>query len=209
MTVLRPDQRPRAAPVAVTVSPKKSGNRFGLASGHCVSNAGGAARTVVYTNTQSRQTVGRISTQYFPRSKMDVASVNTGGFSADVYGNGTTTYHVVGATFPGPGDLVTADGRVSGEVRFVTVENTDNTINVQGFPIIDLTVASKSGATVCQPGDSGGPWYVHTDNTDEIRAAGQQVAEREDPDGKLDPSVCAYQQINNILSLVNGTILIA
>lgn len=81
---------------------KKSGNRFGLASGHCVSNAGGAAGTVVYTNTKSRQTVGRISVQYFPGSKIDVASVNTGGFSANVYGNGTTTYSVVGATFPDP-----------------------------------------------------------------------------------------------------------
>jgi hypothetical protein len=36
-----------------------------------------------------------------------------------------------------------------------------------------------------------------------------QVAEREDPNGRLDPSVCAYQQINNILTLVNGTILTA
>jgi hypothetical protein len=188
---------------------KKSGNRFGLASGHCASNAGGAAGTVVYTNTKNRQTVGRISVQYFPGSKIDVASVNTGGFSANVYGNGTTTYTVVGATFPGPGDLVTADGRVSGEVLSVKIENTGNTINVQGFPIIDLTVASKKGATVCQPGDSGGPWYVHIGETDEVSAAGQQVAEREDPNGKLDPSVCAYQQINNILTLVNGTILAA
>lgn len=104
---------------------------------------------------------------------------------------------------------MTADGRVSGEVRSVKVENTGNTINVQGFPIIDLTVASKKGATVCQPGDSGGPWYVHIGETDEVRAAGQQVAEREDPNGMLDPSVCAYQQINNILTLVNGTILTA
>ena len=151
--------------------------------------------------------MGRISTQYFPGSKIDVASVNTGGFSGKVYANGTTTYSVVGATFPGPGVKVTADGRVSGEVRFVTVENTDNTINVQGFPIIDLTVASKSGATVCQPGDSGGPWYVHVGNTGGVSAAGQQVAEREDPNGQLDPSVCAYQQINDILTLVNGTIL--
>jgi hypothetical protein len=116
---------------------------------------------------------------------------------------------VVGVTFPGPGDLVTADGRVNGEGRLVTVENTDNTINVQGFPIIDLTVASKSGATVCQPGDSGGPWYVHIGNTDGVSAAGQQVAEREDQNGQLDPSVCAHQQINNILALVNGVILMA
>jgi hypothetical protein len=45
--------------------------------------------------------------------------------------------------------------------------------------------------------------------TDGVSAVGQQVAEREDPNGKLDPSVCAYQQINNILTLVNGTILTA
>jgi hypothetical protein len=161
------------------------------------------------TNTHRTQTVGRISTQFFPRSKMDVASVNRGPFFGSVWGNGSTNYGVVGTTFPGRGFRLTADGRVSGEVRLVTVENTNNTINIQGFPIIDLTVASKPGATVCQPGDSGGPWYVHIGSTGRVDAAGQQVAEREDPDGQLDPSVCAYQQINNILRLVRGKILIS
>ena len=184
-----------------------SGNRFGLASGHCVANAGGASGTVVHTNTSSTKTVGKISTQYFPSTKYDIASVNTGGFSGSVYGNGTTTYGILAKEFPGQGDLVTADGRVSGEVRDVTVENTDNTINVQGFPIVNLTVASKSGATVCQGGDSGGPWYVHDGDTDGVWAAGQQVGEREDPDGALDPSVCIYEQIGNILSKVNGSLL--
>jgi hypothetical protein len=159
------------------------------------------------TNTHRTQTVGRISSQFFPRSKMDVASVNRGPFFGSVWGNGTTNYGVVGTTFPGRGFRLTADGRVSGEVRLVTVENTNNTINIQGFPIIDLTVASKRGATVCQPGDSGGPWYVHIGSTGLVDAAGQQVAEREDPNGQLDPSVCAYQQINNILRLVRGKIL--
>jgi hypothetical protein len=186
---------------------KNSGNNFGLASGHCVSDAGGKSGTVVHTNTSSTKTVGKISTQYFPSTKIDIASVNTGGFAPLVYGNGTATYGVVGQDFPTQGDQLTADGRVSGEVRGVTVENTDNTINVSGFPIKDLTVASKPGATVCQGGDSGGPWYVHLGATDGVDAAGTQVGEREDPDGQLDPSVCVYEQIGAILSLVNGTLL--
>lgn len=184
-----------------------SGNRFGLASGHCVSDAGGVSGTVVHTNTSSTQTVGEISTEYFPSTQYDIASVNTGGFSPNVYGNGTTTYGILAKEFPGPGDEVTSSGQVSGEVRGVTVENTDNDISVYGHAITAVTLASKSGAVICQQGDSGGPWYVHDGNTDGVWAAGMQVAFREDPNGNPDPSVCAYQQIANILTKVNGSLL--
>ena len=186
---------------------KNTGNVFGMAAGHCVKDAGAGPSSFARTNTSSPRVMGQIQTQYFPSSKNDLASVSGGPFSPHVYGDGTTTYNILAKVFPGPKDLVTADGQKTGEVRGVTVENIDQIITVEGNQLNNLTVASKANTTVCQVGDSGGPWFVHDGNTNGVWAAGQQIAERIDQNGVRDPTVCVYGQIGNLLSLVNGNLL--
>jgi hypothetical protein len=68
-----------------------------------------------------------------------------------------------------------------------------------------MTLAQKTGSTVCQGGDSGGPWYQHTNSGYSVEAVGIQEGEII-VDGVPDPSYCAYEQINDMLSLVKGTI---
>lgn len=186
---------------------KNTGNVFGMAAGHCVGQAGAGPSSFARTNTSSPRVMGQIQTQYWPGSKNDIASVSGGPFSPHVYGNGTTSYNILAKVFPGPGDLVTISGKTTGEVRGVTVENIDQIITVEGNQLNNLTVASKANTTVCQVGDSGGPWFVHNGNTNGVWAAGQQVAERIDQKGVRDPTVCVYGQIGNLLALVNGNLL--
>jgi hypothetical protein len=189
-------------------SGKNTGTIYGLASGHCVKDAGAGPSSFVHTNTSSTQMVGQIQTQYFPSTQYDIASVSGGPFSPHVYGNGSTTYNVLAKVFPEKGDEVTISGRKTGEVRGVTVENTDNNISVYGHPVTAVTLATKPGTVVCQEGDSGGPWFVHDGNTNGVWAAGIQNAFRVDLDTDLnDYSVCAYQQIGNVLAKVGGNLL--
>jgi hypothetical protein len=150
-------------------------------------------------------TLGTINTEYLDSQHFDAASIS-GSFSPYVWGDNGATYNVVGTEKPVVGDLVTADGRVSGEVRDVKVESVDQTIYVAdcGCNIYFATVATKTGATVCQVGDSGGPWYVHNNTQSQIFAAGLQSAERQDENGDRDPSVCVYEQIGYWLNNVTG-----
>ncbi len=189
-------------------SGKATGTIYSLASGHCVRDSGAGPSSFVHTNTSSTQMMGQIQTQYFPSTQYDIASVSGGPFSPHAYGNGSTSYNVLAKVFPGTGDQVSISGRTTGEVRGVTVENIDNDISVYGFPITAVTLATKPGAVVCQEGDSGGPWFVHDGNTSGVWAAGLQNAFRQDLDtGEDDFSVCAYQQIGNVLAKVNGNLL--
>lgn len=183
----------------------KDGNTFSSTASHCVKDAGADSGSAVYTNIGTTQTYGHVATQYLGSHSFDVASIS-GDFNPHVWGDNGTTYSVVGTEKPLRGDLVTADGRLSGEVRGVKVENVDQDIYVSdcGCNIVYATVATKSGATVCQVGDSGGPWYVHNNTDTEIFAAGLQSAERQDEQGNPDPSVCVYEQIRYWLNNITG-----
>jgi hypothetical protein len=182
----------------------KTGAVYSFASGHCLKDSGDHLGAKVYTNTKSRKTLGTVAAQYYPRTHMDFSSVR-GNFAGVVYGNGTKTYDVISIAMPPRGYKVTADGRVSGQVNGVTVESINQDITVSGVPLINMTVASKSGATVCQPGDSGGPWFIQYGKS-QAYAIGLQVGERINEDGVRDPSVCVYEQIGNMLSVANGSI---
>ena len=46
----------------------------------------------------------------------------------------------------------------------------------------------------------------HNNTTTQVTGVGIQTAVRENPDGSLDPSVCVYEKLPDMLTLVNGTI---
>jgi hypothetical protein len=180
--------------------------RYMTTADHCVIDAGGGYGTDVYTNTATQVTMGTVAGEYLSSKHIDVATIK-GNFYPIVYGN--AEYTVIGALKAEVGDLVSADGKVSGEVQKVRVESVDQNIYVSdcGCTIYFATVATKSGATVCQVGDSGGPWFEHTNSAADIYAVGSQSGERQDENGKLDPSVCVYEQMPYILDITDGAIL--
>jgi hypothetical protein len=135
----------------------------------------------------------------------DISSV-VGQFGPYVWGNNSASFNVIGSIFPGVGAGVTSDGMATGEVRGVTITKTNAEVEDPNDNLLyDMTLAQKPGSTVCQGGDSGGPWYQHTSSPYPVEAVGIQEGEII-VDGVPDPSYCAYEQINDMLSLVKGTI---
>ncbi len=184
-----------------------TGATFTFVADHCVKDAGGSSGTEIFTNNTTTQNFGDVSTEYLDSRRRDVASV-VGQYAGRVWGNSTTNYAVIGAELAPKGAGVTFSGRIYGEVRDVTVENINQDIPIlnTGITILDATVATKTGSNVCNLGDSGGPWIQHNNTANQVNAVGIQSAVRINPDGSVDPSVCVYEQITNMLSLVNGTI---
>jgi hypothetical protein len=192
--------------------PNSSGGTdyYSMTAGHCATAAGAGVGKGVYTNLNHSYKYGTVAVNYFTSDHDDVVAIGPGSYadSGEVWGDNGVFYTVKGTTKPLAGQAATADGAVSHEVTGVTIENVDNDIYEADFStwIYFVTIASKSGATVCQDGDSGGPWYVHIGSTGGVNAAGTQAVQRIDPDGKPDPSVCGYQQIGWTLGKTGGKI---
>jgi len=178
---------------------KRSGTLFMLTAGHCVGGHGG----YVYTNLSQHLSMGRISTNYYGTASADIASM-TGLFAPGiVYGGGGAVLNITGEYTATKGSAVTIDGQRSGEVRdnTVTAANTYITYS-NGYVIDPVDTTYKAGSTSCQGGDSGAPVLNITNS---VKAAGILVAILV-VNGVPDPSRCAFQPANALLSYINGTL---
>lgn len=178
-----------------------SGKSFILTAGHC---DGG---TSWYTNRSDPQYMGYTSTDYLQSGyDQDLLSIR-GNAAGYVWGDGTDVFTVVSAFDPGIGQLVTVDGSITGEVRTAAVTDTYLCEEIEDaygeYTACDTAIAEKSGATLCQEGDSGAPVYQHVGSTVTVKAVGILIAGYGDASAS---SECLYQMIGPALSLVNGSI---
>ncbi len=179
-----------------TVIGNNSGHTFMLMAGHCAEGVG----FPIFTDGVEMGTVTNVR---LCNDCIDSATVS-GTYSDTIWGgsaNGSgPLYEEDGSLFAMPGQgsasLVTADGAVTGEVRGVTVIAVNQYVAFNdGFTTRYITEATKSGATVCQPGDSGGPWYQHEGNTGNVEVVGTMVGGS--------GSTCYYEQIDAITNWFN------
>lgn len=178
-----------------TVIGNNSGNTFMLTAGHC--------EPLGFPVITHGVTMGTVTNVRDCNQCIDSETVS-GNYSPTIWGgpaNGSNPlWQEDGSLFAMPGQgaasLVTADGSVTGEVRSVTVEAVNqNVVFNDGFTHRFITKATKSGTTVCQGGDSGGPWMQHEGNTAAVKVVGTQ----EGGSG----STCYYVQIDAITTWFN------
>lgn len=172
-----------------TVIGNASGNPFMLLAGHCA--------TVNSTIKTHGVTMGHVTNVRFCNICIDSETVS-GNYADVVWGAGSGSsplYNEDGALFAQPGQgqasLVTNDSAYSGEIRGITVQAVNQSVTFSdGITTRLLTKTSKSGATICRPGDSGGPWIQHEGNTGNVKVVGTTVGGT--------GTTCYYQQINDI-----------
>jgi hypothetical protein len=181
-----------------TVIGNNSGNTFMLTAGHCAPDG-----FPIFTHTVMMGTVTNVR---LCTPCIDSETVS-GSYSDTIWGgpaNGSgPLYDEDGSLFPQPGQgagsLVTADGAVTGEVRGVTVVAVNQNVTFNdGFTTRFITQATKNGWTVCQPGDSGGPWMQHEGNTGNVKVVGTEVGGS--------GSTCYYEQIDAITTWFNVSV---
>jgi hypothetical protein len=133
----------------------------------------------------------------------------TGNYSPTVWGGGSSDdvplWQEDGLLFPmpgqGPASLVTSDGRVTGEIRGITVTAVNQNVTLtDGITRRFITLASKAGAEPCKEGDSGGPWFQHEGNTAAVKIVGTAVGA---PVTQTPGETCSYQQIDSITTFFN------
>jgi hypothetical protein len=176
-----------------------SGNTYELTAGHCEGSR-------VYTNGSNYQEIGPVTTNYFNSSGgyWDVESylADAAGYAwIDQFDPGATV-PIVGTLSPMAGDITT-DGAATGyEVRYVTIQQYDKCVEfADGKVTCHLTIAHATARTTCQGGDSGGPAYQHAATGPDVYAVGIII-------GSSDfDQTCYYQDINSVLTLVNGTLV--
>jgi hypothetical protein len=151
-----------------TTKGNNSGNEYLLTAGHCGTG----------TVTQGSSTVGSVSTQYFGGSHhYDVDTIRANGRARVWYnGHGTTgNYVVTGSIIPANGTAMTVDGDVNPPQHTgITVSNNETfqylNFDHYGEVYIGPLVQLSTGA--CVHGDSGGPAYVRSGSTGNIKAVG-------------------------------------
>ncbi|MGH2916161.1 MAG: hypothetical protein ACRDMX_14360 [Solirubrobacteraceae bacterium] len=177
-----------------------SGNIFQMTAGHC----GGSS---IWTNLSTHYEMGGISSVYFSNGGYDLETFGCDCNEPVWYegpGIGTgqgSTQNVVGIWYCGDGSAVSTDGATTGQVTGNTVEATNQCVEFgDGKTTCHLNYAvNPSGQAICQPGDSGGPVYQRIGNNN-VYATGVIVGEYVGDD-------CYYEDINDVLNLVNGSIM--
>lgn len=135
-----------------------SGHEFALTAAHCLAGSW-------YTTASGSIFMGNTSSQYWFNSTHDDFQTIGASTQGYVWGNGGTAYNVIGQVVPAVGADITFDGSVTGEVRGVPVKSVGSCQSFAtdfGIEEVCHLVEGKSGGTICQPGDSGGPIYQHT-----------------------------------------------
>lgn len=168
------------------------GGVYMVTAGHCGSG----------TWKTHASTIGNTSLNYLTATSGNDFQITylSGGGLGTVWTNGTNTAPVTGALFPANGVPITFNGGITGEVRGVTVLATSQTTCAldpgTGTTICatNQVVAQKSGAAVCQPGDSGGPVYSHTPSVDVLAVGIIESGENDGPNGTS--STCSATQID-------------
>ena len=171
----------------------------GVTAGHC----GGSS---IYTNFDSNYFMGAITARHFTDGGDDFETFNCYCASPVWYegpsigrNQGYVHYLAAGWCDCNTG-LVTFDGATTGEVPYATVIKADACITfTDGIQTCHLNEAQRSGYTLCQGGDSGGPVYQRTSNN-QVYPTGTIVG----TNGAGD--ICTYQRIREILRVTGGTI---
>jgi hypothetical protein len=145
-----------------------------VSAAHCDDGVGDA----VWTNHDNPVKIGGVS---FHQGPCDGSHTDTeifeGAAVGEVWGLNMGLKVVAGTVIPGKGDDVAFDGARTGEVDDVGVQKTNVSLEYDDTGCITngLTQAHKDNTTVAQPGDSGGPVMVNTNNPPNVNAAGQIV----------------------------------
>ncbi len=153
------------------VSGNASGHDFMLTAGHC-------GTTSAWDLTGDDVDMGSTATNYFQDSQHDdfetIYTLPHGSSSAGegVWGNDGASFIIAGTEIPAQGSKMTFDGSVTGEVRGASVGDNDLCQVVGGIETCHLIEGTDSN-TICQGGDSGGPVYVHIDDTGTVNAVGE------------------------------------
>jgi hypothetical protein len=176
-----------------------SGRTFNLTAGHCFGSS-------FYNNGHL---IGSLSTQYWPGTMYDMESISCSACSTNgatwtegpSIGTGQGTTKIVNnyATFPAQ-QLVAFDGASTGEVDNNRVVSAEAEC-IPAYASLDnlercgmYNTVSQSGATACQPGDSGGPVFQNEGNG-YVTAAGIVVSK----DVGNNTTTCWYLGIKFIL----------
>ena len=157
----------------ITLGNVHPANHWLLTAGHCESGPWA-------TNGQF---IGSTSTDYMNgyggSTSIDIETIGPVNAWGDVWGNGSNVYIPTGAPLhPAAQQLITFDGSVSGMI-------TGNTVTKAGpFCLSDKQTADKhqycglgeavnpNGTQICTHGDSGGPVFQRTTNSNFVRAVG-------------------------------------
>ncbi len=176
---------------------KASGDEFTLTAGHC----GGSTMD---TNINSPREIGGLGTRYFTDGGYDVESFHCNGCQGTVWWQDSNTHDIIGTLNAGVGELVTLDGAASEEVPGNLVQKYDICVKFadDNKTTCHLSQTFQSGVTACQPGDSGGPAYQRISGTSDVYAVGVIVGE-----GDALGQTCYYNDIGDVLTLVNGNIV--
>jgi hypothetical protein len=183
----------------------RSGNTFNTTAGHC----GGVD---VYTNYTDKYFMGTVSTNYLHTTGgvYDIESFPCQCFWPTWYEgpsigmNNGYARTLVGQCACGVGQYVTMDGASTGEATGNYVSRVDFCQKFNdGLTRCHLNYASNpNGHVICQGGDSGGPVYQRESDVTYVLATGLIV-------GYNTTSDCYYHDIADVLSEVNGTLIIS